>query len=51
MKIAVFSTKAFDRHALDETNRHFGHQLVYYRREFDSGDRNYGGKCPGFVLS
>jgi D-lactate dehydrogenase len=30
MKIAIFSTQAYDRHALDEANKQFNHELVYY---------------------
>jgi hypothetical protein len=31
LKIAVFSTQAFDRHALDEANKQFNHQLTIAR--------------------
>jgi D-lactate dehydrogenase len=30
MKVAVFSTKAYDREFLDRANRHYGHELVYF---------------------
>lgn len=30
MRIAVFSTKKFDRRSLDQVNENFGHELVYF---------------------
>lgn len=30
MRVAVFSTKAYDRESLDEANEQFGHELVYF---------------------
>ncbi|RMG69046.1 MAG: 2-hydroxyacid dehydrogenase [Calditrichaeota bacterium] len=30
MKVAVFSTKSYDREFLDQANRRFGHELVYF---------------------
>ena len=30
MKIAVFSTKAYDRHFLDEENEHHNHEIAYF---------------------
>lgn len=30
MRIAVFDTKNYDQHALDEANRRFGHEMVYF---------------------
>ena len=47
LKIAVFSTQAFDRHALDEANKQFNHQLVYYRENLSRATATMAAGCPG----
>jgi D-lactate dehydrogenase len=50
MKIAVFSTKSYDRQALDEANRRHGHELVYFEPRLTPDTvalaRGFGAVCP-----
>ncbi len=50
MRIAVFSTKGYDRLALDEANRRHGHELVYFEprlsRDTAPLARGFEGVCP-----
>jgi D-lactate dehydrogenase len=50
VKIAVFSTKAYDRQALDEANERHGHELVYFEPRLTSITavlaRGFDAVCP-----
>ena len=49
MRVAVFSTKAYDRRFLDEANRAFGHGLDYFEARLDASTvalaRGYDAVC------
>ena len=49
MRIAVFSTKAYDRRFLDVANRDFGHQIDYFEARLDASTatlaEGYGAVC------
>src|SRR5208337_4775752 len=46
MKIAIFSTQAYDRHALDEANKQFNHELVYYGENLHRTTAAMAAGCP-----
>ena len=49
MRVAVFSTKAYDRRFLDEANRDFGHGIDYFEARLDASTvvlaRGYAAVC------
>jgi D-lactate dehydrogenase len=46
MKTAVFSTKAYDRHALDEANKQFKHDLIYHGESLHWATAAMAAGCP-----
>jgi D-lactate dehydrogenase len=50
LKIAVFSTKSYDRVALDDANHEYGHELVYFEPRLTPETvalvRDFDGVCP-----
>ena len=50
MRIAVFSTKAYDRRVLDQANQRHGHELVYFEPRLNAGTatmaHGFDGVCP-----
>ncbi|MCS6782576.1 MAG: 2-hydroxyacid dehydrogenase [Gloeomargarita sp. SKYBB_i_bin120] len=50
MKVAVFSTKSYDRQFLDAANREAGHQLVYYDVKLDASTATLAGDAQGVCV-
>jgi len=50
MKVAVFSTKSYDKHFLDAANAGVGHELVYYDVKLDASTATLVGDAPAVCV-
>lgn len=50
MKIAVFSTKSYDREFLDQANRQFGYELVYFKSRLSQETASLAKNFPAVCL-
>lgn len=50
MKVAVFSTKQYDRKFLDAANAEHGHELIYYQAHLEPNTASLATGCPAVCL-
>ncbi|WP_448380660.1 2-hydroxyacid dehydrogenase [Gloeomargarita sp.] len=50
MKVAVFSTKPYDKHFLNAANAGVGHELVYYDTKLDANTATLVGDAPAVCV-
>ena len=50
MKVAVFSTRSYDKHFLDAANAGVGHELVYYDVKLDASTATLVGDAPAVCV-
>jgi D-lactate dehydrogenase len=50
MKVAVFSTKTYDRQFLEAANPNHGHELVFFEPRLNSNTALLASECPGVCV-